>query len=216
MRRAPFREKAAVIWECIYMRTVKDLTGQRFGELTVIGDSGMRGAGGNVLWRCKCSCGKECLVPTSSLHAGLTRSCGHLYARKRKNIAGYRFGRLEAIKPLKQKKRGSIVWICKCDCGSVCLESVSNWGGGFKTSCGCTKNGIAVCPACGEKFRVTPNRKEQFCPECAPQYESRNWNVCAVCRKLFATPASNPKVTCSKECSSKWRKRVHGQFTADT
>ena len=196
------------------MGKIKNLTGQRFGELTVIEDTGMRTKNGLVIWRCKCSCGKECHISSQSLQSGRTRSCGHLLGN-RKNIAGDRFGRLEAVRPLELRKGGSIVWICKCDCGSVCLESVSILNAGSRTSCGCTKNGLAVCPACGNPFRVMPGRRMQFCPECAPQYEGRNWNVCAVCRKLFAASASNPKATCSKECSSKWRRLVHNGSLPD-
>ena len=51
-----------------------DLTGQRFGQLTVIEDSGQR-RGGCVLWRCRCDCGREADVYAASPLHGLTRSC---------------------------------------------------------------------------------------------------------------------------------------------
>lgn len=54
----------------------KDLTGQKFGYLTVIKDSGKRDANGTVKWQCKCDCGNYHLVATTNLINGNTVSCG--------------------------------------------------------------------------------------------------------------------------------------------
>lgn len=62
-----------------------DMTGQRFGRLTVIERAGntttptMYGWGDvKATWRCKCDCGSECIVIGANLRRGLTRSCGCL------------------------------------------------------------------------------------------------------------------------------------------
>lgn len=52
----------------------KDITGQVFGYLTVMGRIGHRGKA--VLWECKCQCGNTCDVTTGSLSSGYTTSCG--------------------------------------------------------------------------------------------------------------------------------------------
>jgi hypothetical protein len=56
----------------------KDLTGQKFGLLTVI-----KRAGTNkfhkALWLCKCDCGKETITSTNCLNCGDTRSCKCLW-----------------------------------------------------------------------------------------------------------------------------------------
>lgn len=57
-----------------------DLTGQRFGRLTVICDAGRNR--GHVLWRCACSCGNETIVFSQNLRSGKTRSCGCEHAEK--------------------------------------------------------------------------------------------------------------------------------------
>ena len=44
----------------------RDLTGQRFGRLVVIGDSGER-LGRNIKWLCKCDCGNEKTVGGTNL-----------------------------------------------------------------------------------------------------------------------------------------------------
>lgn len=51
-----------------------DLTGQRFGRLTVIAPSEKIGA--MTAWRCRCDCGKETVVTTGHLRSGWTASCG--------------------------------------------------------------------------------------------------------------------------------------------
>ena len=59
------------------MSTVKDLTGQRFGRLTVIGREGAT-AQRLATWRCRCDCGNECVVSRTCLIQSRTRSCGCL------------------------------------------------------------------------------------------------------------------------------------------
>lgn len=50
-----------------------NLTGQRFGSLTVIADAGNYGIS---KWICKCDCGNEKTVYGTNLLTGQTRSCG--------------------------------------------------------------------------------------------------------------------------------------------
>ncbi len=53
----------------------KDLTGQKFGKLTIIKDSDQRYRG-KVVWECKCDCGNFTLVNGNDLISGHTMSCG--------------------------------------------------------------------------------------------------------------------------------------------
>lgn len=59
------------------MSKVKDLTGQRFGRLMVIEDSGKRNHK-IVMWKCQCDCGNVCEVRSDKLRSGNTQSCGCL------------------------------------------------------------------------------------------------------------------------------------------
>ena len=54
-----------------------DLTGNRFGRLTVLGFSNIDN-NRSTHWHCECDCGKICIVNGNSLKRGLTRSCGCL------------------------------------------------------------------------------------------------------------------------------------------
>lgn len=53
-----------------------DITGQRFGKLVALKDVGSNG--NNILWKCKCDCGNNIIVPSSRLRSGNTKSCGCL------------------------------------------------------------------------------------------------------------------------------------------
>ena len=88
-----------------------DLTGQRFGRLTVIRYDHSEHSGAH--WLCKCDCGKEKVAAGYSLRSGNTKSCGclnsdasraklekareALKARPRKDLTGQRFGRLVVL-----------------------------------------------------------------------------------------------------------------------
>ena len=58
---------------------MKDLTNQRFGRQIAIKPCG-KNRYGNVLWLCKCDCGKEHIVASGKLIQGKSKSCG-CYAR---------------------------------------------------------------------------------------------------------------------------------------
>lgn len=57
---------------------VPDLTGRIFGRLIVISLSEID-SHGNRCWTCRCDCGQESIVPSTSLLSGNTKSCGCLH-----------------------------------------------------------------------------------------------------------------------------------------
>lgn len=184
--------------------------GDVFGDLTALSPTDRRYFG-SVIWECKCSCGKTCFVAAMNLRSGATKSCGH---RKRwTDFTGRRSGRLVAIKPQAKRSGGNIVWLCRCDCGNVSLISSANFI--RAKSCGCltSRNGVtyARCPDCGTRYpiKLDGSATPQFCAVCSSKRAGRNWKVCPVCHKLFASPKSDKTVTCSPECSSKWRSITH-------
>lgn len=56
----------------------KDITGRKFGRLTVVGFAG-HDKHRKILWRCICECGNETAAVGFKLREGLTRSCGCLH-----------------------------------------------------------------------------------------------------------------------------------------
>jgi len=66
-----------------------DLSGEQFGRLTVVLDTGDRDPKRGKIWLCDCVCGNEKKASTSHLKAGNVRSCGCLVAKhsRRKRVA---------------------------------------------------------------------------------------------------------------------------------
>lgn len=56
-----------------------DLTGQKFGRLTVV--EFYRSNQRCPVWRCRCDCGNEAYVSTEHLRSGTTKSCGCLHSK---------------------------------------------------------------------------------------------------------------------------------------
>lgn len=62
-------------------RHYKDITGMKFGRLTVLGFVGRRcdighGQNRDAMWRCRCECGNEIITGAYNLKSGNTTSCG--------------------------------------------------------------------------------------------------------------------------------------------
>jgi hypothetical protein len=130
---------------------MRELTGQRFGLLSVVG----RGdpVGSRATWRVHCLCGKEKTVREDHLLNERTKSCGCASVKMRKskmekrfNLTNQRFGSLRVVWRVSSQKVGSSshsCWACKCDCGAVVEVSGKALAGG-KTSCGCKEPGVFV------------------------------------------------------------------------
>lgn len=70
------------------MSGFKDLTGMKFGRLTVLyrSENGMCSGKPVTRWMCRCDCGIEKTVDGHSLARGRTKSCGCLNAETRKRL----------------------------------------------------------------------------------------------------------------------------------
>lgn len=77
------------------MGRVKDLTGQKFGRLTVIERAENKGR--YTCWKCRCDCGNEVVVQGTSLKSGATRSCGCLRNEGNHYTHGMRHTRIYRI-----------------------------------------------------------------------------------------------------------------------
>lgn len=131
------------------MGKFQDLTGQKFGKLTVIKQATK--LRGRTAWLCKCDCGNENFIHVTSndLKTGNTKSCG--CAKKDAKIidmTGWKMwehgvpdSKMIVLKPVGQNNDGDVLWECECKCGNknhfvVNGKYIRN---GFKLSCGCDK-----------------------------------------------------------------------------
>lgn len=112
-----------------------DLTGQRFGRLTVVARD-YTDRNRNIYWKCQCDCGNECFVRGDHLKRGQTRSCGCFNAEvssKRHKAHGLTGSRLFNI------------WVSmRQRCNNPRDQAYNRYGG----------RGITVCDEWKDNFQV--------------------------------------------------------------
>lgn len=120
-----------------------DLTGKKFGHLTVI-KRAINANNGHAQWECQCDCGNAKTVITTGDHlrSGHTTSCGCVQKQFARNlnfidIVGQQFGNLKVIKEFGSDKKGQSLWECECVCGTKTIVRGSDLRGGHTQSCGC-------------------------------------------------------------------------------
>ena len=113
----------------------EDLTGQRFGKLTVVSMAG-KDKEGRVNWNCVCDCGGTVVAPTGQLKAGYRKSCGCLSHPPLKDWIGKQFGHLTVV-AYDGKRSRKHWWKCVCSCGKEVVVCQSNLKNGHTISCGC-------------------------------------------------------------------------------
>lgn len=170
-----------------------DLTGKKFGALTVVSRAPNQVAQSGrerPQWNCICDCGNNKVATSDYLKYSAYPSCG-CEATKRKieknridNI-GEKHGRLTIVDILWDEKPTKAV--CKCDCGNSYIGSKVDIVSGHTQSCGClqserasdanTKDWSNVIAESGVRFikQHHMNKKGQWVWECE----------CPVCGNLF-------------------------------
>lgn len=133
----------------------EDLTGQRFGRLTVIKrdeDRVDKRGRHTAMWVCKCECGTVKTVAGGHLKSGHTKSCGCWGQRdngrsRLDDLTGKRFGKLTVVKraPNYISPKGQVrtAWECKCDCGNTVVVDATVLKSGKQVSCGCHSKALA-------------------------------------------------------------------------
>lgn len=126
----------------------EDLTGQKFGKLTVvkqIEDYIIPSGGHYAQWLCLCECGNEIKARGAALKFGKVKSCGCY--RSWEDLTGKIFGRLTVIARtedyISPKGVRMPQWQCLCECGNTCIVTSNNLKKKKGTrSCGCLQKEI--------------------------------------------------------------------------
>lgn len=71
---------------------------------------------------------------------------------KKLNLAGVRSGRVVAVEPTGESRRGSLLWRCRCDCGREFDAEGYRIAGGQIKSCGCARRGRPANDLTGRRF----------------------------------------------------------------
>lgn len=159
-----------------------DLTGQKFGRLTVIKEIepyiAPRGAKW-VQWECICDCGKIVHATTETLRRGTTRSCGCLAAEEKrrrgrtipKDLMGQKFGHLTVL-GCTRKQSGKRAWSCICDCGKQTVVGTYELTSGLVKSCGAGEHKVIHGKRNSRLYRIY-NAMKQRCHN--PTSQSYQW-----------------------------------------
>lgn len=108
----------------------KDLTGQKFDHLTVLGFNK-----NTQKWICQCDCKDKTIVEKKAGHLkikGRAQSCGCANKNKFIDISNQRFGHLVAKEYCKELGE----WLCQCDCGRQVYKKGGHLRSGATTCCG--------------------------------------------------------------------------------
>lgn len=139
-----------------------DLTGQKFGRLTVLYRDPNKDKSRQVRWICQCECGNIKSYLGGALRSGGTVSCGcygqekrtegirksekvlkhckKMTEQKQQHLEGQRFGKLVVLEQTDLRKGTNIIWKCQCDCGNIHYTTTNSLNKGDTKSCGCIKS----------------------------------------------------------------------------
>jgi len=155
------------------MGKIKDLTGMRFGSLTVIKFFEINKFH-QATWVVKCDCGTEKVAIGSPMISGHAISCGCIGRRagqkNKLDLSNQRFGKLVALYTDGSKNNaGRYIWTCMCDCGNITRTTSGNLRNGSTKSCGCyavertkqsnTTHGLSNTP---QYFRVASQKRREM------------------------------------------------------
>ena len=170
-----------------------DLTGQRFGRLTVL-KRHSENIDNRPAWLCQCDCGNTKIVSGHSLREHYTKSCGCLnreIASQRMEkpfVIGEKIGSWTILKKDLNIHHSYTYWICKCDCGTIKSVSSHSLRTGESKSCGLCLRKLCI----GQKFNELTITDIDL-------NKTNNKHLFVKC-----------KCTCGKECSVRYSDLRHG------
>lgn len=128
-----FRDRLITQLRCNKFMKFNDVSGVKFGKLTAVEIVGKAKNQANI-WSCKCDCGNTVEIPIGNLTSGNSTSCGCVDSP---NLCGLRVGKLTVIKECGRSNSGSVLYLCKCDCGNESSVRAGRLRSGETKSCGC-------------------------------------------------------------------------------
>ena len=134
-----------------------DLTGQRFGKLTVLETLYNYDEYKRATYKCVCDCGNIVYIKSAEIYK--RKTCGCNYVDARKDYVGQKFGKLLVLEMLYNYKDNQTYCKCKCDCENEAIIRTSGLITGNTTSCGCIHSPDLI----GRKFGRLTVIKELEC-----------------------------------------------------
>lgn len=185
-------------------RKLIDLTGQKFGKLTVIERA--NNIGKETAWKCLCDCGNYSIVQSGALKNGKISSCGCSKGNK-KDLIGKRFGRLIILEQFTKNGKGYSK--CLCDCGNIKEVRNDNLKNNSTISCGCYHKEIISSDLIGKRFGKLVVIKQE------PSKDGRTQWLCDCdCGKQKVVSSNNLLTGDTKSCGCliSWKEEEIANF----
>lgn len=93
------------------METPKYLPGEKVGHLEIIGDTGRRNSTGEIIYRCRCQCGKEFEMRSSAINE--TKNCGCKSNILRGFVEGTYLPHIKPDKPIRKNNTSGCTGVVK-------------------------------------------------------------------------------------------------------
>lgn len=171
-----------------------DLTGQKFGRLTVLEEAdpyispkGVKA----IRYKCLCECGNTTIASGNLIKRGQTLSCGCFHKEQEakkailqpKDISGQKFGTLTAIRAVGSDSKNRALWECICDCGAVVVKIGAELRSGHIKSCGDRSKHASKHGGCNERlFKVYGAIKQRCCNPNYFQYKDYGGRGITICQ----------------------------------
>lgn len=178
-----------------HSRKKLDLTGQRYGQLTVLAPA--ENIGSRTAWLCRCDCGKETVVKTHHLRSGHTKSCGcqngeggPRYALGLTYIDGTCVEMIRANTLRSNNTSGvqGVDWLAKKQRwrATICFKGKRRYLGSYEKFEDAVKArkraeeavfGVFLDACSGETIQGGPKDIEEICPPIARDYNSQKLDL---------------------------------------
>lgn len=176
-----------------------ELEGVRSGMLVAIERTDKKYKS-HLLWRCRCDCGNEKLVPSTWIRRGSIKSCG-CNSTCKKNLVGIKYGHLTVIALSEIKhKSGQRLWLCRCVCGTEKKITGYALTHRFTKTCGCKGGRTSLLR--GKRFGYLVPQKTVG----RDKYSHLIWECACDCGRVTNVKAYQLLTGNTKSCGCKRRR----------
>lgn len=182
-----------------------DITGQRFGNITILRRV-ENNKDGRVQFEYQCDCGNIKVGRSKDIREGKITSCGCKKVERMKqntvDITGNKYNHLTAIEYGYTKNKKPF-WLFKCDCGNYVYKNKESVINGNVTSCGCmTPYEIGNSHRIYEKPGTIYNYLQVIKPAFDECYSGPSiyWYKCLLCGREIVANVKEVRFGTKKSC----------------
>ena len=163
-------------------RKAKDLTGEKFGEYTVLKKSCNK----KYHWECTCSCGANKTVSTSNLINGKSTRCKSCASRgMRAEHTGKQFGEWKVLDFSHTDSYECTNWKCACSCGIIKTVRSTDLLSGKSTKCVSCARKTSTCKKHGMRdtsiYRTWKSMRSRVLNKNRPDYKNYGGRGITIC-----------------------------------